>query len=926
MKKIFLLDAYALIYRAYYAFIKNPRINSKGINTSAIFGFFNTFLDVVQKEHPTHMLVAFDSSAKTFRHELYPAYKATREATPEDIKIAIPYVKNILDALDIPIYEVPGYEADDIIGTLAKYFSTRNYQVYLMTPDKDYFQLVDKNIYIYKPGRSGNDVEIIGINEIKQRYNLSSPRQFIDILGLWGDSSDNIPGAPGVGEKTAIKLIQEFGSIEALVQQIDKLKGKLKESILQNKDKIILSKKLVTIYTNVPLKVDEEQLELKKPNIEKIAPIFEELEFKTLLYRFKEWARNIYLAHGKTEMNIQEPNLFNQITEEAALPSIYNTIQDVEHSYVRLRTDEEIQQLITQIKETKYFVFDTETTSLDTIDPEIVGISFCFKEHEAYYLSLPINKEDTKNILTKLKPIFEDNNILKIAHNLKFDYQVLKSYGITLYPPIFDTMVAHYLLEPEQRHNMDYLSKAYLNYNPISIESLIGNKKSQQINLRLVDVEKVKEYCCEDSDVTLQLYNIFKNKIIEQNLEYLFYQVELPLIITLAEIELTGVKINENILYELSKQYQNDLKQVEQEIYQLSGEVFNINSPRQLGIILFEKLKLDPSAKKTKTQQYSTSEEELQKYIDKHPIVSKIFEYRSIQKLLNTYIENLPTLIHPRTKKVHTSFSQVTTATGRLSSLNPNLQNIPIRDERGKEIRKAFIPSDKYQYILSADYSQIELRIMAHLSNDQHLIEAFNNNLDIHTATAARIFNVSTDNVTRDMRSKAKVANFGIIYGISAFGLAQRLNISRKEAKELIDQYFEKYPGVKDYMNKQIEFASKNGYVETIFNRRRYLPNINSNNSVVRGYAERNAINTPIQGSAADIIKIAMNNIFNRFQKEKLQSRLLLQVHDELVFEVTEAELEKVQQIVKYEMESVCKLNVPLVVDIGYGKNWLEAH
>lgn len=926
MKKIFFLDAYALIFRAYYAFIKNPRVNSKGVNTSAIFGFFNTFLDIIQKEKPSHLAVAFDSSAKTFRHDMYPAYKATRESTPEDIKLSIPYIKKILEALNVPIFEFPGFEADDVIGTLAKTFAQKGYQVFMMTSDKDYYQLVDQNIFVYKPARSGNDVEIIGASEVKHLFEVQLPLQVIDVLGLWGDSSDNIPGAPGIGEKTAKKLIKEFGTIENIINQADKLQGKIKESILNHKEQILLSKKLVTIQTNVPLNIREQDVFLEKPDIQKIVPIFEELEFKTLLRRFYEWSKGITLPDSKTQ-NIQvQADLFNQNVITENIISKHKTLNDVAHEYILIKNEAEILKLVELLSTCKEFSFDTETTSLDTISPEIVGISFCMEPHKAYYVSFPINRQETEKLIHKFKNIFENNSIVKIAQNLKFDYQILKNYGISLLPPFFDTMIAHYLIEPEQQHNLDYLSKAYLQYAPISIDQLIGDKKSKQISMRLVDINKVKDYCCEDSDVTFQLKQKLLPLLEEHNLYELFEKVEMPLVRVLAEMELNGIQIKIDTLKEQAQLIVEDLRKLEHDIYNLSGNVFNINSPRQLGEILFEKLAIDTNAKKTKTQQYATGEEELQKYIGKHPIISKILEYRGFQKLLNTYIDALPNLVHQKTRKIHTSFSQVTTATGRLSSLNPNMQNIPIRDERGRNIRKAFIPSEGYQYILSADYSQIELRIMAHLSQDENMIKDFLNNMDIHTATASRIFNIKPEEVTREMRSKAKVANFGIIYGISAFGLAQRLNISRSEAKQLIDQYFDKYPHIQAYMKTQIAFAREHGYVETILKRRRYLADINSRNATVRGFAERNAINAPIQGSAADIIKLAMNRIFEELKTKQLKTRLLLQVHDELVFETTNQELDLVKQIIKNVMENVYKLSVPLVVDIGYGNNWYEAH
>ncbi len=926
MKKILLLDAYALIFRAYYAFIKNPRINSKGINTSAIFGFFNTFLDVANKEKPTHLAIAFDSSAKTFRHDEFPAYKATRESTPEDIKTSIPYIKKIIEALEIPIFEVPGFEADDVIGTLAKIFSQKNYTVYMMTSDKDYCQLVDKNIYIYKPGRSGSDVEILGIPEVQQKFEVQTPSQVIDVLGLWGDASDNIPGAPGIGEKTAKKLIKEFGSIESLLQQTDKLQGKVKESLIQHREQVLLSKKLVTINTSVPLKIVEDELVLTPPNVEKLTPIFEELEFKTMLRRFYDWRNSFSQPVFQEETNTAEPNLFNPVVSVMSPTTTFKTIHDVPHQYSILKSDDDIQSLIQSIKECRVFSFDTETASLDTIAPELVGISFCTEPFKAFYLPVSINAMEARKQLQPFASIFLSADILKIAHNLKFDWQVLKNYGIDIAEPYFDTMIAHYLIEPEQRHNLNSLSQSYLNYLPVPIEQLIGDKKSKQISMRLVNIEKVKEYCCEDSDVAFQLKQKFLPVLEENNMMPLFEKVEMPLISVLATMELTGVKLDEKVLQEQSTIIINDLQTIEHEIYTLAGTTFNLNSPRQLGEILFDKLKIDDKAKKTKTKQYATGEEELQKYVNKHPIIAKILEYRTLQKLLTTYIDALPKIIHPKTHRIHTSFSQATTATGRLSSLNPNLQNIPIREERGREIRKAFVPSEKYDYIVSADYSQIELRILAHLCEDKYLVEAFQSNQDIHTATASRIYNVSPENVTREMRAHAKVANFGIIYGISAFGLAQRLHINRTEAKNLIDQYFAMYPGVVEYIRKQVDFAREKGYVETIMKRRRYLPDINSHNATVRSFAERNAINAPIQGSSADIIKLAMNHIFNDMQQQKLQTHLLLQVHDELVFETTQSELEHLNSIIKQCMETVIPLKVPLIVEIGVGKNWLEAH
>lgn len=925
MEKVFLLDAYTLIFRAYYAFIKNPRINSKKMNTSAIFGFCNTLLDLLFNEKPKYIGVGFDSSARTFRHDIYPAYKATREDTPEDIKKAVPYIKEILTSLGIQQFELPGYEADDIIGTIAKKLSKQNYNVYIYTSDKDYFQLLEDKIYIYKPtGRGTAEVEIIDVEKAKLVFEVDSINQIADVLGLWGDASDNIPGAPGIGEKTAKKLIKQFGSIENIIDNVNMLEGKIKESILNNKDKILLSKKLVTIDTNVPISVNEENLKIGNINFNKLKEIFEELEFKNLLARYQQWYNSLNtpsILESAFTSNVNE-----NISEVVNQISNFITINDIQHEYQLIENKEQIQQLIEEIKQKKEFSFDTETGSLDVINPDLVGISFCTDLHRAFYLPIPINYYEAVELLRPFSEIFSSNNIVKVAHNLKFDYQVLKYYGINIELPYHDSMIAHYLLEPEQKHNLDYLANGYLKYNPIPIETLIGEKKSKQISMRLVPIDKVMVYCCEDSDVSLQLIKIFIDKLKEYNLYELYQNIEIPLIRVLAEMELTGVTIDSEQLKQTGNELKKEMVEIEQEIYNLAGTTFNINSPRQLGSILFEKLKIEDNPKTTKTKQFSTAENELIKYVDKHPIVNKILEYRSIQKLISTYIDALPELINPRTQKIHTYFNQVGTATGRLSSQNPNLQNIPVNEERGREIRKAFIPSIGYDYILSADYSQIELRIMAHMSQDPGLINAFINNYDIHASTAAKIFKVSVDDVTPEMRKKAKVANFGIIYGISAFGLAERLRISRTEAKKLIDGYFENYPRVKEYMDKQIAFARENGYIETLFKRRRYLPDINSKNSVVRGYAERNAINTPIQGSASDIIKIAMINIYNKLKNKGYKTKLLLQIHDELVFETTNDELNEIINIVKEEMENACSLSIPLSVDIGYGKNWLEAH
>lgn len=924
-KKLFLLDAYALIFRAYYAFIKNPRINSKGLNTSAVFGFLNALMEVLQKEKPSHLAVAFDSSAKTFRHDKFPAYKANRDATPEDIKLSIPYIKQLLNALNIPIFEVPGFEADDVIGTLAKQASEAGYTTYMMTPDKDFCQLVSSNIFMYKPSRSGSGVDIWGIDEVKKNFEVDSPIQVIDILGLWGDASDNIPGAPGIGEKTAKKLIKEFGSIEVLIHNVSKLKGKVKETIQNNTEQVILSKELATIFTEVPIKIHEEEMMVSDPDVEKLSALLDELEFRAIAPRILKFKPS---APDETNVlpvtSISQPTLFDQ---PVVVPqNNYNTIQNVSHNYILVNSDEKIDELIKELEASGSFCFDTETTSIDPLNCDLVGIAFCTKPHDAYFVQFSNNREEATIRAAKFKSLFENEKIEKTGQNIKYDILVLSNYNIHVNGPLFDTMIAHYLLQPDQRHNMDFLARTYLNYLPVPIESLIGKKGVSQLSMRLVDIEKIKEYSGEDADVTWQLRQYFEPKLKEIGLLELFSDMEMPLIHVLAEMEKNGVKIDEKVLRNYSVILKEELKKFEEEIYSLAGSQFNINSPKQLGEILFDKMKISDDAKMTKTKQYSTGEEELQKYSDKHPIIKIILEYRQVQKLLSTYVDALPLMVNPRTRKIHTSFNQAVAATGRLSSNNPNLQNIPIRDERSKEIRRAFITSQPDLIYLSADYSQVELRLMAHLSNDSAMIEAFVSNEDIHTATAAKINKIPLSDVTREMRSKAKVANFGIIYGISAFGLSQRLGISRTDAKQLIDQYFETYQGVKEYMINCIKVAREKGYVETIFNRRRMLPDINSRNAMVRGMAERNAINAPIQGSAADIIKIAMIRIHRSFKEQNIQSKMLLQVHDELDFEVKPNELETVKAIIKKEMENSIKLSVPLLVDIGVGANWNEAH
>lgn len=938
-KRLFLIDAYAIIFRSYYAFIKNPRINSKGDNTSASFGFTNTLIELLKKEKPTHIAVVFDPPSPTFRHEMYKEYKANREATPEDIKKSVPYIKQIIESFNIPIIQQAGFEADDTIGTLAKKAEKEGFRVYMMTPDKDFGQLVSENIFMYKPKRSGNEAEVWGIPEVMENFNIVRPDQVIDLLALMGDSSDNIPGAKGIGIKSAQKLLSQFSTVERLIENTDKLTGAIKEKIENSIDDIILSKKLAIIDTNVPCEYDFEKMILEKPDFEKMKSVFEELEFRTLMSRITNFDFT-GKSEPEPEYTLQKDssnkysygmqgNLFEQFAEpmsETPVASSVDDINTVAHDYFLVNTPDEKNKLIQKLLEQKEICFDTESTGIDANNVDIIGISFSYKAKEAYYVPLSQNKEEAITELAEFKPILENENIRKIGQNIKYDILLLKWYNINVKGELFDTMIAHYLIQPETRHNMNFLSELYLNYIPVPIEDLIGPKGKTQKNLRLVDVNRVKEYACEDADITLQLKYILEKELVENGLLDLAQKIEFPLVYVLASMEKEGVKINVNELKEYSKVLTKDLIDIEQQIYNEAKEQFNILSPKQLGIILFEKLGLESNAKKTKTKQYSTSEDTLIKLKDKHPIINLVLEYRSLNKLISTYIDALPQLINPKSKKIHTSYNQAVVATGRLSSNNPNLQNIPIREEKGKEIRKSFIASGSEYTFLSADYSQIELRLMAHLCEDKNMIEAFCNDVDFHTATAAKIHKISIEEVTKEMRSQAKTANFGIIYGISTFGLSERLRIPRKEAKVLIDGYFETYPDVQTYIDKSIADARKNGYVETIFKRRRFLKDINSNNAIVRGYAERNAINAPIQGSAADIIKLAMINIYNRFEKENLKSKLILQVHDELNFDVLNTELETVKKIVVEEMQNVIKLKVPLIAEMGVGENWLEAH
>lgn len=923
MEKLFLLDAYALIYRAYYAFIKNPRINSKGFNTSAIMGFVNTLEDVLKKENPTHIGIAFDPAGPTFRHEAYEQYKAQREETPEAIRLSVPIIKDIIRAYRIPILEVMGYEADDVIGTLATEAGKRGITTYMMTPDKDYGQLVADNVFMYRPKYGDKEFEVMGIKEVKEKFNIESPSQVIDMLGLMGDTADNIPGCPGVGEKTAQKLIAEFGSIENLLVNTDKLKGAIKTKVENNKEQIKFSKFLATIKIDVPIVLKMDELKREEPNEEELRKIFEELEFRTLLDRVLKNDKKTVAPTGPVQGDLF--GLFATEEAEDSKNSNLTKLEDLKYNYQLLDTEDKIDDFLQIILTKKIFSLDTETTGTDPITAELVGMSFSYEENQAVYVPVSANREEAQKIVNKFKPLLENPETLKVGQNIKYDMLVLGNYGVEVGGPMFDTMIAHYVLQPELHHGMDYLAEIYLKYDTIKIEELIGPKGKNQKNMRDLSPSDVYKYACEDADVTLKLKNILEKELKENGVEDLFHKIEMPLVPVLAYMERNGVRIDTEALKETSRHFTLRMNQIEEEVHQLAGTDFNIASPKQVGEVLFDRLKITDKAKKTKTGQYVTSEEVLESLRGKHEIVGKILEHRGLKKLLGTYIDALPQLINPKTGRIHTSFNQTVTATGRLSSSNPNLQNIPVRNEDGKEIRKAFIPDDGCEFF-SADYSQIELRIMAHLSEDPHMIEAFQKGQDIHAATAAKIYKEKLEDVTREQRSKAKTANFGIIYGISVFGLAERLNVDRKEAKELIDGYFENYPNVKAYMDKSIEVAREKGYIETIFKRKRYLPDINSRNAVVRGYAERNAINAPIQGSAADIIKVAMINIYRRFKEEGIKSKMILQVHDELNFSVLPEEKEKVQQIVISEMESAYKMKAPLQADCGWGKNWLEAH
>lgn len=927
--KLFLIDAYALIYRSYYAFLKNPRINSKGMNTSAIFGFINSLEDVLKRENPTHIAVAFDPKGPTFRHEAYELYKAQREETPEVIRQSVPIIKDIIEAYNIPILEVPRFEADDVIGTVSKQAEKEGFEVYMMTPDKDYGQLVSEHIFMYRP-KFGGDYEVMGVKEVLNKYSLTSVDQVIDLLGLMGDSSDNIPGCPGVGEKTAQKLLEEYGSIENLLENTDKLKGALQKRVTENAEQIRFSKFLATIKTDVPIQFDAAKCVREKPNETRLTEIYTELEFRTFINKMTGEEKKSAPAPQKVvAKGPVQGNLFDLFaTEEPSVPK-YSTLANLKtilHVYKTVDTEEEMAKLGRFLADQDFFAFDTETDGIDPLTAGLVGMSFAVKENEAWYVPVPADKEEATKVVAHFSPALQNRKSQKIGQNIKFDIIVLRKYGVRVTGPLFDTMIAHYLLNPELRHGMDYLAETYLKYKPVPISQLIGPKGKNQLCMRDVPLAQIAEYAAEDADVTLKLKNFFAPELKKAGIESLFFDIEMPLIYVLVEMEVTGVKLDTVALKQSSEELTAALNNLEKEIYELAGVKFNINSSKQVGEVLFEHLKIEEKAKKTKTGSYSTSEDILEKMRSKHPVVGKLLEYRGLKKLLSTYIDALPELINPETGKIHTSFNQTVTATGRLSSTNPNLQNIPIRDELGREIRKAFIPDNEDCTFFSADYSQIELRIMAHLSQDEHMIEAFRSGADIHSATAAKIYGIPVEEVTGDMRRKAKTANFGIIYGISIFGLAERLNIPRAESKELIEGYFKSYPGIRDYMDESIRIAKEKGYVETIFKRKRYLPDINSHNAIVRGYAERNAINAPIQGSAADIIKVAMVRIYNRFEEEGLKSKMILQVHDELNFNVCQDEQEKVRQIVLEEMENAIQLQVPLIADCGEGKNWLEAH
>ncbi len=944
-KRLFLLDAYALIFRGYYAFIKNPRINSKGMDTSAIMGFMNSLMDVIKREKPDHLAVAFDNGGSQLRNEIFPEYKAHRDATPEAIKIAIPYIQELLKAMHIPIIEVKGYEADDLIGTIAKQAEKENYKVFMVTPDKDFAQLVSENIFMYKPARMGNGIEIWGVPEVLAKFEIERPEQVIDFLGMMGDAADNIPGLPGVGEVTAKKLLKEFGTMENLLANTDKLKGKMKENIEANRDKGILSKTLATIIIDCPVVFNEADYELSTPNIEKTDALFNELEFRQMQAQFDKIFGSSTTTPEKKEENATDPRLYKKNpvknveqfdmfavqnedeNSSETRTSFYDTLQNKEHSYQIIQGELGIKLLLQNLQNQTSVCFDTETTGLDALHAELVGISFAWEKGKGFYVPFPESQEETKTLIDKFIPFFENETIEKIGQNLKFDLKILSNYNITVKGKLFDTMIAHYLINPDMRHNMDILSETYLKYSPKSIEDLIGKKGKNQKSMRDISVEEIKEYAVEDADITLQLKELFTLELDKTDTKKLFEEIEIPLVTVLADMEKEGIRVDVDFLKSLSKSLGEDIKILEENIYETAGERFNLASPKQLGDILFGKLQLGGAKqKKTKTGQYATGEEILSYLAADNPIIKDILDWRQLIKLQNTYVDALPNQVDKSTNRIHTEYMQAVAATGRLSSNNPNLQNIPIRTERGKQVRKAFVARDENYNLISADYSEIELRIIAALSGEENMIKAFKNHEDIHKSTASKVFNVPLEEVTREQRSHAKTVNFGIIYGVSAFGLSNQTSLSRSESAALIEAYYQTYPRLKSYIQEQIDFARDHGYVQTILGRRRYLKDINSQNAVVRSGAERNAVNAPIQGSAADIIKIAMINIHKKLSSENWKSKMLLQVHDELVFDVHNSELEKIQPMIKYEMENAFKLDVPLDIDLGIGKNWLEAH
>jgi len=922
-KNLFLLDAYALIYRGYYAFIKNPRINSKGTDTSAILGFMNSLFEIIRTQNPDYLAVAFDKGGSVTRSEMFEEYKSNRDKTPEPILVAIPYIKEILEGMKIPILEKEGFEADDIIGTVAKDAEENNFKVYMVTPDKDFAQLVSDNIFLCKPARMGNSMEIWGVDEVKDKFEVESPDQVIDYLGMMGDSVDNIPGLPGVGDKTAKKFIKQYGSLENLLQNAHEVTGKLGEKITENKELGVLSKKLAKIILDVPIDYNLDEFKLSDPDKEIVLKVFDELEFRRIKETFFKIFGTISSPIEEKGAEVVQGDLFS---ETYNLESNKDSLNDSKSIYQRIESFEELKLLVEKMMKQEIVAFDTETEGLNALETDIVGISFSWQKGIGYYLPIKNNKSAHEKSFEILRPFFESTEIIKVGHNIKFDIQVLHKYNVKVSSPIYDTMVAHYLINPDMRHNLDTLSESYLNYSPISIESLIGKKGKNQISMRDVSIDKITDYASEDADITLQLKSIFDKEIEANNLSKIFYDIEIPMINVLSEMETEGIKIDTCYLEKLDKEFEQDLEKLKKEIFKKSGEEFNLNSPKQLGEILFDKLKLVSKPKKTKTGQYSTSEEVLSSLANDHKIIEDILEWRSLDKLQNTYVKSLPNEVSSLTNRVHSSFNQTVTTTGRLSSNNPNLQNIPIRTANGQKIRRAFIPRGIDYILMAADYSQIELRVIASMSNEKNMIDAFVNNQDIHIMTASKIYNIDPENVTREQRGNAKTVNFGIIYGVSAFGLSQQTDLNRSESKVMIDNYFLNYPGLKKYMSDQIDFARNNGYVETIMGRRRYLQNINSQNNMLRSSSERNAINAPIQGSAADIIKIAMININSELKKQSLKSKMLLQVHDELVFDVHKSEKDQIQDIVKTTMESAVKLKVPLKIDLEFGKNWLEAH